>query len=100
MENVRLHTIYLKIYAMEGAIVLHIFNPWNNVYNGVRGGILIYVPIMLKYLLKVSAIQRIFKVENVHLHQFISNISAMEGEIIWAFLIHRNIVYNGVEANF
>ena len=63
-----------------------IFNPWNNVYNGVRGGFLIYVPIMLKDLLKFRDIAN-FQGGKCTFAPIYLKISAMEGEIFWAFLI-------------
>ena len=35
-ENVPLHKFISQISAMEGERCLSIFNPWNNVYNGVE----------------------------------------------------------------
>ena len=63
-----------------------IFNPWNNVYNGVRGGFLINVPIMLKDLLKFRDIAN-FQGGKCTFAPIYLKISAMEGEIFWAFLI-------------
>ena len=44
------------------------------------------LPIMKKDLLLIGN-QRIFKVENVPLHQFNSKSMPLQGDIFWAFLI-------------
>ena len=76
-----------------------IFNPWNNVYNGVTARI---------FDKRANYVERFVKFPDIANFQggkctfapIYLKISAMEGEIFCPFLITWNNVYNGAEADF